>query len=146
MSEETTDKLRTSISKTNVERFAQDANESAILIGGNRICENTTSRKSSKYVDFSGGINKNQESISPRRKHLCTCSAKDVEIADLQREVEQANRRADVAQQEQRYSTHSHNRSNVIQYLNLIKLIVTNIFSGIFVQFWLLIRGYTRKS
>ena len=53
-------------------------------------------------IHFSGKKYRADEFITPRTKLAFSYSAKDEEIADLHRELEQANRRATMAQQEQR--------------------------------------------
>ena len=92
----TTDKLRSSILKTN-ESFTHNVEDSDMTIDGNGIRGKSSSRKSK-----TGDSSKYEEGIIPRAKPFCGNSAKDIEIAELQRELEQANLRAAVAQQEQR--------------------------------------------
>ena len=93
----TTDKLRSSILRTNVENSTHNAEDSDMSMDGNGIRGKASSRKSK-----SGDSSKYEEGIIPRTKLFCGNNAKDIEIADLQRELEQANLRAAVAQQEQR--------------------------------------------
>jgi hypothetical protein len=93
MSEMTTDKLRSSILKTN----AENAEDSDLLTNSNGIRERASPRKSKN-----GDRLRQEEGISPKPKIFGAYGPKDIEIADLQRELEQANLRATVAQQEQR--------------------------------------------
>ena len=93
----TTDKLRSSIQKTNTENFTHNAEDTDTSINGNGKREKGSSRKS-KNSDSS----KHDEGIIPRSKLSGAYGPKDIEVADLLRELEQANLRATVAQQEQR--------------------------------------------
>jgi hypothetical protein len=88
ISTETTEKLRKNILKRN-SCATPDQDDGGALIDGYEISE--TSSRRCKQVGF-----------SPRAKHTLAFGPKGEEIADLYRELEQANRRAATAQQEQR--------------------------------------------
>ena len=62
----------------------------------------THSADSPVIIHFSGKKYRADDFITPRTKLAFSYGAKDEEIADLHRELEQANRRAAMAQQEQR--------------------------------------------
>jgi hypothetical protein len=93
ISTETTEKLRMNILKRN-SCATPDQDDGGALSDGYEISE-TSSRRCK-------GSTSKQVGFSPRAKHTLAFGPKGEEIADLYRELEQANRRAATAQQEQR--------------------------------------------
>ena len=104
----TTEKLRSNMSK--IVSPNKDAHDDDDLgssndgYGTSEVPETTTTQTadSPMIVHFSGKKYRADEFITPRTKLAFSYGAKDEEIADLHRELEQANRRAAMAQQEQR--------------------------------------------
>ena len=103
----TTEKLRSNILKIVPSKNAHDDDDigsSNDGYGTSEIPETTTTQSadSPMIIHFSGKKYRADEFITPRTKLAFSYGAKDEEIADLHRELEQANRRATMAQQEQR--------------------------------------------
>jgi hypothetical protein len=102
----TTERLRSNILKIVPSKNAHDDDDVGSSNDGYGTTEapetTTQSADSPMIVHYSGKKYRADEFITPRTKLAFSYSAKDEEIADLHRELEQANRRASVAQQEQR--------------------------------------------
>lgn len=94
VSTETTEKFRNKILQRK-SCATPDQGDGGTLSDGYEISEISFKRKNK------GNISK-QVGFSPRVKHSLAFGPKGEEIADLYRELEQANRRAATAQQEQR--------------------------------------------
>jgi hypothetical protein len=94
ISTETTEKFRNNILKRN-SCVTPDRDDGGVLSDDYEISERSSRRRSK-------GSTPKQVGISPRAKHTLAFGPKGEEITDLYRELEQANRRAATAQQEQR--------------------------------------------
>ena len=89
-------KSRSNVSKQCSGKYGYDMYDSTpndTFEGSTKSSQRRSTGDSRKYDDFSS---------SPRPKMNFSYAAKDEEIADLQRELEQANKRAIMAQTEQR--------------------------------------------